>query len=131
MFLGSSLISWKTKKQKTISKRIAEVEYRSMSYATSEIIWLINLLKDLSVDVVLPVTLHRDNKVAQHIAQNPVFHEKTKHLDIDCHFSRDEVQEGLLQPQFVRSGLQIADIITKPLGVKLHQFMCIKLEGGM
>lgn len=127
IFLGNSLISWKTKKQRTVSKSTAEAEYRSMSYTSSEMIWVANLLKDLGIQVSLPIPLYCDNRAAEHIAQNLVYHERTKHLDIDCHFVRDKLQEGFLIPKHVRSGLQLADIMTKPLGTQQHQFTCIKL----
>ena len=74
VFLGSSLVSWKTKKQKTVSKSSAESEYRSMSYTTSEVVWLEGLLRDLGVCTMLPISLCCDNKSAQHLAANPVFH---------------------------------------------------------
>ncbi|KAL9245201.1 hypothetical protein vseg_018879 [Gypsophila vaccaria] len=127
VFLGSSLVSWKTKKQRTVSKSSAEAEYRSMSYTTSEIVWMKQLLADLGVSIPLPIPLYYDNKAAQHIAQNPVFHERTKHLDIDCHFVRDKLQDGLVIPQHVRSSLQLADIMTKALGTQQHQFLVSKL----
>ena len=73
MFLGDSLISWKTKKQKTTSKSTCEAEYRSMSYATSELIWLHGLLADLHIHVPQPIKLSCDNTAAQYIAKNQVF----------------------------------------------------------
>ncbi|CAH9127826.1 unnamed protein product [Cuscuta epithymum] len=127
IFLGDSLVSWKTKKQKTVSKSTAESEYRSMSYTTSEMVWLHELLKDLRVSVPLPIPLHCDNKAAQYIAANPVFHEKTKHLKIDCHYVRDKLLEGFLTTQHISSHMQIADIMTKPLGAQQHKILSSKL----
>lgn len=97
MMLGSSPITWKSKKQSTISKSSSEAEYRAMAAAASEITWLIRLLADIGVTDLLPVTLHCDNQSAIHIAKNPFFHERTKHIKIDCHFTRDKVLEGLIQ----------------------------------
>ena len=71
------------------------------------------------VPVTLPFTLYCDNKAAQHIAENPVFHERTKHLRIDCHYTRDKLLEGFLQTAHVSSQDQLADIMTKPLGTQL------------
>ncbi|GJS68100.1 hypothetical protein Tco_0682665 [Tanacetum coccineum] len=96
IFLGQSLVSWKTKKQATVSRSSTEAEYRSMPATTCELLWLSFLLKDLHIQVQLPVTLFCDKKSAQQIAANPCFHDRTKHLDIDCYFTRDKIQEGFL-----------------------------------
>ncbi|GAB2269349.1 hypothetical protein Dimus_038770 [Dionaea muscipula] len=127
IFLGHSLVSWKTKKQATVSRSSAEAEYRSMAATTSELLWLSYLLHDLGVPVHLPVTLFCDNKAAQHLAANPCFHERTKHLEIDCHFTRDKVQDGFLQTSFVPSQMQLADVMTKALGSRQHQSLIDKL----
>ncbi|KAK9675865.1 hypothetical protein RND81_11G036900 [Saponaria officinalis] len=127
VFLGKSVVSWKTKKQRTVSKSSAESEYRSMSYTAGEVVWLIGILQDFQVQVQLPVQLNCDNKAAQHIAANPVFHERTKHLNIDCHYVREKIQEGLLRTEYVRSDQQLADLMTKPLGHDQHFFLSSKL----
>jgi len=127
VFLGSSLISWKTKKQKTVAKSTAEAEYRSMSATTSELEWISYILHDLQVPVSLPFTLYCDNQAALHIAENPVFHERTKHLRIDCHYTRDKILEGFLQTAHVSSHDQLADIMTKPLSESQHFFISSKL----
>ncbi|XP_020547406.1 uncharacterized protein LOC110011562 [Sesamum indicum] len=85
IFLGPALISWKTKKQSTVSRSSAEAEYRSMAATSCELQWIAYLLKDFGVSVTLPKPFHCDNQVAIHIMANPVFHERTKHLDIDYH----------------------------------------------
>ncbi|KAJ8752991.1 hypothetical protein K2173_008726 [Erythroxylum novogranatense] len=123
IFLGHALVSWKTKKQSTVSRSSAEAEYRSMAATTSELLWLSYLLQDLSV----PVTLFCDNKAAQQIAANPCFHERTKHLDIDCHFTREKIQDGFLQTAYIPSKLQLADLMTKPLSHDSHLQLSSKL----
>ncbi|WMV28413.1 hypothetical protein MTR67_021798 [Solanum verrucosum] len=94
---GNSLISWKAKKQETISRSSAEAEYRSLASTVAEVVWLVGLFKELGVQVRLPVHIHSDSKSAIQIAANPVFHERTKHIDIDCHFIREKVQMGIVQ----------------------------------
>lgn len=103
VFLGSNLVSWKTKKQTTVSKSSTEAEYRSMSSAASELVWLFGLLEDLKIAVDLPISLYCDNKSAEHLAQNPMFHEKTKHLKRDMHYIREQVESGFIQTFHVSS----------------------------
>lgn len=96
IFLGNSLVPWKTKKQKTTSRSSAESEYCAMSETTAELVWIAGILRDLQVPISLPVTQHCDNKAAQYIAANPVFHNRSKHLDIDCHYVRDTITDGFM-----------------------------------
>ncbi|GJY23898.1 uncharacterized mitochondrial protein-like protein [Tanacetum coccineum] len=77
IFLGHSLVSWKTKKQPTVSRSSTEAEYRAMAATTCELLCLSYLLQDLHIKVKLPITLFCDNKDAQQIATNPCFHDRT------------------------------------------------------
>ncbi|KAL0405762.1 UNVERIFIED_CONTAM: Retrovirus-related Pol polyprotein from transposon RE2 [Sesamum latifolium] len=115
IFLGKSLISWKTKKQATVSRSSAEAEYRSMGSTVCENLWISYILQEFGVSISVPISFHCDNKVAIHITENPVFHERTKHLDIDCHLVRDHFKRGFILPQHIPSQQQVADLFTKAL----------------
>lgn len=115
VFLGDSLVSWKAKKQTTTSRSSAEAEYRALAATASELVWITQLLKDFHVIIPTPVTIFCDNQAAIHIATNPIFHERTKHIEIDCHFIREKITAGFLKLLPIRSNLQLADMFTKPL----------------
>lgn len=114
MLLDNSPISWKSKKQNTVSKSSSEAEYRDMASAVSEVEWTVRFLEELGVHDLKPVSLHCDNQSALHIAKNPVFHERTKYIEIDCRFTRDKVLEGLLQLSYLPTQFQLGDAFTKP-----------------
>ncbi|KAK4391526.1 Retrovirus-related Pol polyprotein from transposon RE1 [Sesamum angolense] len=115
ILLGSSLISWKTKKQNTVSGSSAEAEYRAMAATVCELQWITYLLKDFQLPISTRIPFWCDNQAAIHITANPMFHERTKHLDIDCHIVRDKYKEGFIRPSYISSKLQVVDIFMKSL----------------
>jgi len=127
MFLGDAPISWKCKKQDSVSKSSTEAEYRSMSAACSEVIWLRGLLSELGFSQAQPTPLHADNTSAIQIAANPIYHERTKHIEVDCHSIREAYDRRVITLPHVSTSVQIADIFTKSLPRQRHNFLVSKL----
>jgi len=125
--LGGSPVSWKSKKQPTIALSSPEAEYRSMRAVTAELAWLTRLLSDFQVSSLLPVPLKCDSLAAIYIAKNHVFHERTKHIELDCHFVREKLQEGLINLSHIHTSAQLADLFTMPLSGPQHRFLLSKL----
>jgi hypothetical protein len=126
-FIGGNLVTWKSKKQTVVARSSAEAEYRAMASTACEIIWLKLLLGDLGIQCTLPIPLHCDNQAAMHIAANPVFHERTRHIEVDCHFVRHQVQSKLIQTVYTKSCEQLADIFTKVLPSAQFEHLLFKL----
>ncbi|GJR41783.1 ribonuclease H-like domain-containing protein [Tanacetum coccineum] len=105
-----------------------EAEYRSMASATCKVIWLSNLLGDMGVKSLLHVVLYCDTSYALKIAANPVFHEKTKHFEIDVHLVREKFASGVIKTEKIHTTQQIDDVTTKALDIEQHKILCEKLR---
>uniref|UniRef100_A0A2N9GVX2 Integrase catalytic domain-containing protein n=1 Tax=Fagus sylvatica TaxID=28930 RepID=A0A2N9GVX2_FAGSY len=137
VYLGHNAITWSTKKQATVSRSFTESEYHALAIAFAELCWIRSLLKDLGIYLPDPPTLWCDNISALAIASNPVFHARTKHIEVDFHFVRERVLCKDLMVKFVSTVDQLADIFTKSLST--HRFLELrrnltitvpKIEGG-
>ncbi|KAK3034070.1 hypothetical protein RJ639_034295 [Escallonia herrerae] len=127
VFVGGNLVSWKSKKQSVVSRSSAESEYRAMAQSTCEVMWICHLLEEISLKPPLPAKLWCDNQAARHIASNPVYHERTKHIEVDCHFIREKIQENLISTSYVKTGEQLGDILTESLNGTRVEYLCNKL----
>ena len=103
MFVGGNLVSWKSKKQSVVSRFSTKSEYKVMAQSMCEIMWLHQLLVEVGIETLVLAKLWSDNQVALHIASNPVFHERTKHIEIDCHFVHEKIQLGLISTGYMKT----------------------------
>jgi len=106
---------WKSSKQRTVARSSTEAEYKALADGTAEVIWLQYLLTDLQIPTASAPIIWCDNLGAMYLSANPVFHARTKHIEIDYHFVRDRVAKKEIQIRFISSRDQHADVFTKPL----------------
>ena len=113
LYMGGP-ISWLSQKQRSVALSTTEAEYMAASEATKEIIWLVRLFKEITTMTAIPL-LRIDNLSAVKLVHNPVYHKRSKHIDVRYHFVREKCEEGQLLVEHVCGQEQLADILTKPL----------------
>ncbi|KAJ9539324.1 hypothetical protein OSB04_032057 [Centaurea solstitialis] len=126
--LGGKLVSWTSKKQNSVSTSTAEAEYVAAGICCAQVLWLRNQLQDYDIQLS-KIPIYCDNTSAIAIANNPVLHSKTKHIEVRYHFIRDHVMNGDIELHFVPTEYQLADLFTKPLDVT--RFNMLLSELGM
>jgi hypothetical protein len=127
IFVGSNLVSWRSKKQSVVARSTAEAELRSMASGLCELLWLQLLLTELRLYQGTPLQLYCDNQATINIVNNPVQHDRTKHIEIDRHFIKEKLDEGALHISFVKTGDQLADVLTKGVNATCFIRICDKM----
>lgn len=113
--LGNSPISWGSRLQKSVAQSTTEAEYVAIAECTKDVLWYIQLLKDLFINMNLPIKVMSDNQGAILLTRNNLFHKRTKHIDVRYHAIRDYQEQGLVKIYFVSTNQQPADMLTKSL----------------
>ncbi|XP_016647342.1 PREDICTED: uncharacterized mitochondrial protein AtMg00810-like [Prunus mume] len=126
-FVGGNLVSWRSKKQKVVSRSSAEAEYRGMAHRICELLWIRNLLGELGFKPKHATQLNCDNKAAIYIAHNPVQHDTTKHVEVDRHFIKEKLEAKIIKVSFVKSKDQLADVLTKAVICRVFHSSLSKL----
>lgn len=129
---GSNIITWNTQRQKVVALSTTDAEYMAACQAVKEVVWLKNLIGELNAKLPLNITLLVDSQSAIQLVKNPVFHSRTKHIDVRFHYIRERYQEKLFNLEYINTKDQLADILTKPLVRQLfqhhRQFICSKKQ---
>lgn len=122
-YLDENLITWVSQKQRCVALSSCEAEFMAATAAACQAIWLQRVLSHVMDVKQGPVTLYIDNRSAVDLARNPVFHGRSKHIDLRYHFIRDCVEKGLIVIKHVSTGEQRADILTKALAAAKFEKM--------
>ncbi|CAL2259009.1 unnamed protein product [Prunus armeniaca] len=111
-FVGGNLVTWRSKKQNMVSRSSDEAEFRGMAHGVCEVLWLRKLLGGLGFTAKEATRLYCDNKSAREISENPVQHDRTKHVEVDRHLIKEKLEKKIISIPFVNSEEQLADILT-------------------
>lgn len=125
-FVGGNLVTWKSKKQQVVSLSSAEAEYRAMVKGICELLWLKRLMEELGFPTKNPMKLFGDKQSAIKIAENPVQHDRTKHVEIDRIFIYEKLEEKIIEVPYVRTTQQLADILTKAVSNSIFNDSLVK-----
>uniref|UniRef100_A0A803LY61 Retroviral polymerase SH3-like domain-containing protein n=1 Tax=Chenopodium quinoa TaxID=63459 RepID=A0A803LY61_CHEQI len=128
--VGGNLVSWKSKRQKVVAMSSAEAKVRGIAKGITEVLWLRKLLIKLGYRPKKSCKLYCDNMAAIRISENPVQHDRTKHVEIDRHFIKDHLESKVISLPFVRSEDQLADILTKAVTTQAFEGALCKLGVG-
>jgi hypothetical protein len=128
--VGGNLVTWRSKKQKVVSLSSAEAEFRGIARGVVEILWIKKLLTEIGFPPNKTIKLMCDNKASIQILENPVQHDRTKHVEVDRHFIKEKIEAGIIELPFVSSEDQLADILTKAVNGRIFNKCLDKLSFG-
>lgn len=127
-FVGGNLVTWKSKKQNVVALSSAEAEFRGILKGLCELLWLRGLMSEIGYHPSVEMNLYCDNRAAIQIAQNPVQHDRTKHVEIDRHFIKEKLEAKIVKLPFVKSEDQLADILIKVVSSRIFHESLSKLD---
>lgn len=124
IYFNSNLISWSSRKLWTVASSSTKAKYKVIATCASEIMWLKSLLCEIRFPIETTYAFWCDNLSATYLTMGPIFHSRCKHLEIDFHFVRDQVQQRLLKVRYLSSMDQIADVLIKLMSK--NRFLLLK-----
>ncbi|WJZ95347.1 hypothetical protein VitviT2T_014123 [Vitis vinifera] len=128
VFLGTNLLTWSSRKQSVVVRSSTKAEYRALAHASTEVAWLRSLFSELGISLINTPVIWCDNQGVGALAANPVFHSRTKHIEVDVHYVHEQVLDQKLVVSCVPSTEQVADLFTKPLSIPRFQYLLTKLN---
>ena len=118
--LHDGAVSWQSCKQPTVALSSVEAEYMAATQATREAVWWRTFMSELGQPPSAATTVHSDSQGAIALAKNPEHHKRTKHIDIQHHYVREQVDAGSVVMPHIGTELMVADVLTKPLAADRH-----------
>ncbi|GJS69436.1 hypothetical protein Tco_0351952 [Tanacetum coccineum] len=128
--VGGNLVTWKSKKQKVVSLSSVEAEFRGIAKGLAEALWIRKLVSEIRFPPKESIRIMSDNKAAIQISENPVQHDRTKHVEVGRHFIKEKLEAGIIKLPFVKSKDQLVDILTKAVGMVILHKCLNKLNFG-
>ncbi|GJV60456.1 putative ribonuclease H-like domain-containing protein [Tanacetum coccineum] len=125
-FLGQRLISWQCKKQTIVATSTTEAEYVAAANCCGQVLWVQNQLLDYGFNF-MNTKIHIDNESTICIVKNPVYHSKTKHIEIRHHFIRDCYEKKLISVEKIHTDLNVADLLTKPFDGPRFNYLVVSI----
>jgi hypothetical protein len=113
--LAGGPVSWQSRRQTTVALSTAEAEYMALCDGTKEALFMRQVLSDIGFAPTAPTTLHEDNKAAIFMAGNPIQHQRSKHIHVRFHFTREALERGDIAIEYIKTSTQLADYLTKAL----------------
>ena len=126
-FLRGNMVTWRSKKQNVAARSSTESEFRAIAQGLCELLWLKIVLDDMRIKWDYPMKLYCDNKTAINIAHNPIQHDRTKHIEVERHFIKEKLEEGVVCISYVPSKHHLADILTKGLNSSMFHDLVFKM----
>ena len=128
VFLGGNIVTWSSRKQQVVARSSIESEYRALTCVTMELIWIKSLMDELQLPLQHCPIAWYDNLGAHALAHNPIYHSRTKHIEVDVHFIWEKIIHRALEVHYIPSQEQPENLFTKSLSLSQFQFLCSKLS---
>jgi hypothetical protein len=127
IYIGGAPISWRSTTQRSVALSSCEAEFYALADVVKELLWLKQFLTELGVPIDGPIVVGIDNQAAIALAQNPVSHQRTKHIDIRYFFLREHIEAGTIKLQYVNTKDNVADLLTKNVSVNVFDTLIDRL----